>query len=140
MKKILVFIILALFVTSSYAGVANIRATGNKYRIGNGYQYLLLEAYAVPAYAGVTPSALTWYADNIAGYGSIDFYGMAVSTGDVPTTISAQALYSDGSNCGSAQIITSNTDLTDIRSPYYKFTLPAAAVTRNISFQFLIAD
>jgi hypothetical protein len=140
MKKILVFIILALFITSSYAGVANIRATGSKYRIGSGYQYLLLEAYAVPAYAGVTPSALTWYADNIAGYSRIGISGIAVSTGSTPTTISAQPLYSDGTNCGSAVTITAGTDLTAIKSPYYKFTLPAYSSTRNVSFGFIIAD
>lgn len=137
MKKLILGMILLSF---ALAANPNIKSTMTNYRVDNGYQYVSMEVIAEPAYAGVTPSALVWYADAIAGFSSIDFYGMAVSTGSVPTTIDAQAIRTDGTAIGAVQTLTSGTDLTDIRSPRYKFTLPAAAVTRNVTFTFLIAD
>lgn len=122
----------------AFAGMAQIRKPAGTTSVTNeGYQFLQMDVVNLVA---PTSSAVTWYADNIAGYSSIDFYGMGVSTGSVPTTISAQPLFGNGTNCGSAQTITSGTDLTDIRSAYYKFTLPASTVTRNVSFNFVIAD
>ena len=72
---------------------------------------------------------------------AIDIYGIEVSSGNVPTTISAQLLFANGTAVSiAAQTITSGTDLTDLRSGFYKFSLPAYSVTRNVTFNFLIAD
>lgn len=142
MKKILsTIILLSLFVGTCFAGPApTMRTTATNTRVIGGYEFVQLEGINVPAYAGVTPSAITVYADNIAGFSSIDFYVTGVSTGSAITTMSAQAVYSDGSAVTTAQTITSGTDLTDLKSGYYKFIIPAASVTRNVSFNILIAD
>jgi hypothetical protein len=134
MKRI---IILLALLGACFASNPTIKSnTMTNYRMDSGYEYISMEVAAQPT----SKNAMTWLASGIAGYSSIDFYGMKVSKGSVPTTISAQAIYQNGVTCSAVQILTSGTDLTDIRSPYYRFTLPAPAVTRNISFMFLIAD
>jgi hypothetical protein len=135
-KLILAVMLLCLVGVSAFAGSPAIRVGNTGGQTSSAYESLWFEVRGA-----VHPTAdIVWYADNIAGYSSIDFYGMAVSSGNTPTTISAQAVYANGSPIGSEQILTSGTDLTDIRSAYYKFTLPAFSVTRNVSFNFLIAD
>lgn len=135
MKRI---IILLALLGVCLAGNPTIKSTTmTNYRMDSGYEYISMEVAAQPA---PTKNALTWIANGIAGYSSIDFYGMKVSKGSTPTTIAAQAIYQNGVTCSAVQILTSGTDLTDIRSPYYRFTLPAASVTRNVTFMFLIAD
>jgi len=138
MKKIIVGLIL---IGLCFAGNAKIRESLSGAEAYDGYQFETMVATDVPAYAGVTPSALVWYADNIMGYSSIGINGFEVSTGTIPTTISAQAVYPDGTNVSvSAQIVTAGTDLTTFHSPWYKFTLPAYSSTRNVSFIFNVAD
>jgi hypothetical protein len=138
MKNILMTVVLFCLVSgSAFAGNPAIKAGNTGGQVASSYESMCMEVrnQSIPA---ATP--LVWYTDNIAGYSSIDFYGMAVSSGNAPTTISAQAIFSNGASIGAEQIITSGTDLTDIRSPHYKFTLPAFSVTRNVTFNFLIAD
>ena len=120
-----------------FAGNPNIRVGNSGGKVSTAYESLWLEVKGV-----VAPTAdMVIYLDNIAGYSSIDFYGMSVSSGNVPTTMSAQPLYANGDAVSiAAQTLTSGTDLTDIKSAYYKITLPAFSVTRNVSFNFLIAD
>ena len=138
MRKIIVGLILLSF---CFAGNANIRESLSGASTYDGRDFLCMTATNVPAYTGVTPSALVWYADNIKGYSSIGINGFEATSGNIPTTISAQAVYPNGDSVSvSAQTITSGTNLTVLHSPWYKFTLPAASVTRNISFIFNIAD
>lgn len=138
MKKILIGLILLSFV---FAGNARIRETLSGAETYSGYEFQTMIATDVPAYAGVTPSALVWYADNIMGYSSILITGFEASTGSIPTTISAQAVKPNGDSVSvAAQTITSGTALTTLYSPWYKFTLPAYSSTRNISFMFTIKD
>jgi hypothetical protein len=135
MKKLL---LVGLLIGLSFAINANVRPGNTAGYLSTGYEYIQLEVKGVTA---PTSSALIWYGDGIAGYSSIDFYGMEVSSGNVPTTISAQLLFANGAAVSiAAQTITSGTDLTDLRSGFYKFSLPAYSVTRNVTFNFLIAD
>lgn len=137
MKKLLIAIILlSMSMAATTDGV--IKESLTKAITRSGYQFLNMEVRAQTQ--ATANGSIIWYADNIAGYGSIDFYGMSASAGSAPTTISAQAIYPDGTAIGAAQIITSGTDLTDIRSPFYKFTLPVGTANRTVSFEFLIAD
>lgn len=138
MKKILIGLIL---IGLCFGGNAKIRESLTNAQTYDGYQFQTMIATDVPAYAGVTPSALVWYADNILGYSSILITGFEVSTGSIPTTISAQAVYPNGDSVSvAAQTITAGTALTTLYSPWYKFTLPADAATRNVSFIFSIKD
>jgi len=138
MKKLLALIIISLIAGQAFAGTPALRlaSSNSNIKMQSGYQYLSMEAKGA---AVTTVNGLVFYGDNIAGFSSIDFYGMAMSIGAVSTTISAQPIYADGSACGAEQVITSATDLTDIRSGYYKFTLPVTS-DRTVSFNFLIAD
>lgn len=135
MKKFLVFLVLILGL--GFCANANIRAPGYaNTSISDGYEFKYIQ---FRGQAITTTNGLVFYADNIAGYSSIDFYGAAVSTGAAPTTISAQAIDAKGYNIGAAQVITSGTDLTDIKSPWYKFTY-IPTTNRTITLNLLIAD
>lgn len=141
MKKILVVLLL---IGLGFSANANIRL-GNFDKspsaggyIYNGYEFISM---IVNDQLAPTASSLVWYADNIMGYSSILITGFEASTGNIPTTISAQAVYPDGTSVSvSAQTITSGTALTTLYSPWYKFTLPAYSSTRNISFMFTVKD
>lgn len=136
MKKS-ILILGSLIASAMFAGNPDIRQSYSGAREPEGYQFISLEMNGVTI---PTSTATTWYGDNIAGFSKIKIFGLAVSSGSTPTTISAQAMLSNGMPVGSAQTITSGTDLTDIRSPYYKFTLPAYSAPRRVSFNFVIAD
>jgi len=141
MKKLIVGLLLLSF---CFAGNANIRkgtfdnsnTAGARMYSGYQFQTMIVNDQLAP-----TSSALVWYADNILGYSVIGINSFEVSTGTVPTTISAQAIQPNGTALTvDAQIITAETDLTEFFSPWYSFTLPAYSVTRNVSFIFNIAD
>ena len=133
MKKILVGLILLSFVFSANA---NIRAGNTGGKVISGYQFYQMEVKDT-----VAPTAdIIWYVDNLAGYSSVDIYFTGVSSGDLPSTISATPVYSNGDSVTDSQTITAGTSLTDFKSTYYKFTLPAIATTRNVSFNFIITD
>jgi len=135
MKKL---ILIGLMVGLCFANNAGIRVGNTGGTVQSGYEFFVME---VKGQTIPSTSATTFYLDNIAGYASIDFYGMVVSAGSAVTTINAQPVYSNGVNLGAAQIITSGTDLTDIRSPWYKITIPRyPAANRKVSFNILIAD
>lgn len=136
MKKLLALLLLFSISSFCFAGNAKIKEsyTGMSTYSGGGYLTLVADTQLAP-----TSSNLVWYAYNIKGYSSIGITGFEVTAGDTPTTISAQAIYSDKTNVNvGAQVITAGTDLTVLHSPWYKFTLDAGAVTRDINFIFNI--
>ena len=139
MRKLAVLI---LMIGLCFAGSkTGIRETMDNAYVRDGYQFYVMEIRSEAQATTSSVSALVWYADNIVGYSVIGIDGFEASSGNVPTTISAQAVYADGTDVSvAAQIITAGTDLTDFKSAYYKFTLPAGIVTRNISAFFIIAD
>lgn len=121
MKKVLIGLLLfslSFGVVIDYPSAPGIRSSFGKVR--KGYQSLHLESISSPI---VSPSTtLTFYADNIGGYGTISLYGLDTATGNA-TTISAQAVYANGiavSGCA-VQVITSGTPTATIKSPFYKF-------------------
>ncbi len=137
MKKIFLVLAVLFLGLSAFAGSPEIYQTYTGGSTTQGWQSLSMEFVNVTA---PTTSALTWYGRNIGGYASIDFYVTGVSTGSIPTTISAVPVYSNGVAVTAAQTITSGTPLTSIKSNFYKFTLQAFSATRNISMNFLIKD
>lgn len=142
MKKLIVCLLVILSFALNAATISNygterIRANyGSKvtFKNGNGFLWAEIKGQAV-----TTASPIVVYLDNIAGYSAIDFYGMQASTGSTPTTLSAQALTSAGANSGAAQTLTSGTDLTDLKSPFYKLTL-STTVNRTVTFNVLVHD
>lgn len=137
MKKILLVLAIIFLGLSAFAGSPEIYQNYTGGSTTQGWQSLSMEFVNV---AAPTTSALVWYGNNIGGYTSIDFYAVGVSAGSAITTISAQAVLSNGTPVTTAQTITSGTPLTAIKSNFYKFTLPAASVTRNVSMNFVIKD
>ena len=137
-KKILTGLLLSILIASvSFGASPGIRDTMDNAKIYKGYEFLTMYVNAEEV---ATSSALVWYADNILGYSGIGINSFAVSSGNVPTTISAQALAPDRTALAvAAQIITAGTDLTPLYSPWYSFTLPADSVTRDVTFIFNIA-
>ncbi len=141
MKKIIVGLLLLSFCFAANANIRignldNSNTAGAK--IYSGYEF---KTMVVTDQSAPTSSALVWYADNFLGYSVMGISGFEVTSGNLPTTISAQAIKPDGTNVSvDAQILTVGTDITEFHSPWYKFTLPADSVTRDISFIFNIAD
>lgn len=121
----------------SFAGMPTITHTNSSMSVNPSFEAITLEAVNQ---AMVTSSALTWYGNNIAGYSSFDFYVTGVSSGSAITTLSAQAIYQNGTAVTAAQTLTSGTPLTLIKSAFYKFSIPADSVTRNVSFNFIIKN
>lgn len=137
MKKILLVLVILFLGLTSFAGTPAIRADYTGARVSSAFDSLWVEFINV---AAPTSSAIVFYADNILGYASIDFNVTGVSAGTAVTTISAQAIYSNGNPVTASQTITLGTPLTAIKSAFYKFTLPAGAVTRNVSMNFVIKN
>lgn len=104
----------------------------------NGYQYLQLSAYGQEV--GATGNSIEWVASDILGFSSVGVSFTAVSAGGLPTTISAQAIYPNGVAVTGAQTITDGTDLTVLYSGDYKFTFYNWVATRDVTFNFVIAD
>lgn len=137
MKKIFLVLAILFLGLSAFAGSPEIYQNYTGGSTTQGWQSLSMEFINVTA---PTTSALTWYGRNIGGYTSIDFYVNGVSTGSIPSTISAVPIFANGDAVTTAQTITSGTPLTAIKSNFYKFTLQAYSSTRNISMNFLIKD
>lgn len=137
MKNLVLILGILFLVGSVNAGSPAIRSSTAKSFKNEGYQFLQLSFIGATA---PTTSALIWYGDNIAGFTWIDFSGAAVSTGTAITTINAQPVYSNGLSSGTAQTITSGTRFTAIKSPYYKFSIPAPATQRLVTLNFMIGD
>jgi len=148
MKKLLLGIL--LIVSASFAGrecfsgvytqvgTANPVAVSG-YRTIEGYNFLQL---TIPGVSVVTSSNIIIYADNIAGYTKLDFYGYEVSTGSVATTMDCQALYSTGQTLNiAAQVLTSGTDITALKSAKYRLKIFDYKTTSNrtVSFNVLIS-
>lgn len=120
------------FTTSTEAGFS---CASSNIITRRGYEMIYLEARGTTVNSG---NNLVIYARDIAGFTGIKFYGMDVSSGNVPTTISAQPCFSDMTLVtGSAQIFTFGTPTTNLQSPYYKFSLPTTT-DRKISFNVTI--
>lgn len=150
MKKLLVGLMLLSFsfaVTIEYSANPAIRSAKGKTR--SSYQSLQLELKAIEI---ATPNTTyTWYADNIAGYSTIRMTGLDTATGNA-TTISAQAIYSDGRVVsGSAeQVLSFVTPTATVVGAYYKFTYnsnnsvllapTANGITNKVTLNFLITD
>lgn len=136
MKKLIPFLIMFIVLGSNVYAKPTIKESLDDGRVRSGYEFIELQMLNQQ----VDPSSsISWYAYEIGGFSSIDFYG-SVSTGNY-TTINAQAIFLDGTSVTTAQTITSGTDLTDIKSSSYKFTYNNhKAVTTNVTFNFLIAD
>lgn len=138
MKKILFGIIL-IGLISAAPGDPAIRESLTKGYVRIGHDFVNLELKGQTQ--ATANGSLVWYADNIIGYGSVKISGFKVSAGAAPTTISAQAIYADGSAMNlAAQTITAGTALTALWSPYYKFTLPVGTANRVVSANFIIHD
>lgn len=134
MKKVLMLVILGL----ALCGNTGIRVGNTGGQVISGYEFYQMEVRGQEA---PTSNNLVWYADNILGYSSVGIEGIEVSTGNVPTTINAVAIYSTGQTVSSSSVtITAGTDLTKFLSAFYMFTLPAYVVTRDVTFNFMIAD
>ena len=86
-------------------------------------------------------SYIEWKGANVGGMNRIDFYGVEVTSGNA-TTLSATPILSTGEVLsGEEQTVTSGTDLTVIKSNYYRFRLyNNVAITTNVTLNFLIAD
>ena len=138
MRKIIVGLILLSF---CFAGNTNIRRgdldkSASSIYTGREFITMIVSDQLAP-----TSSALVFYLDNIMGYALIGINSFEASAGSVPTTVSAQAVTPEGvALTVSAQIITAEIDLTQFWSPWYKITIPAATVTRNIGFVINIVD
>ena len=134
MKKLLMVLILGL----AFAGNANIRETISNGNVLTGQGFI---NFNVINQQVLTPSyGLTFYGDNIRGFSSIALDYMAVSSGN-STTMSAQPIFPNGTNAGTAQIITAGAVMSTLKSPWYKFTYSNnVGVTTNVTFNFNIVD
>lgn len=131
MKKALFF---GLIIGLCFAVNANIRPGNTGGKVVNGYDFYCLEVNDT-----VAPTVdMYCYLDGIAGYSQINFYVTGVSSGTAITTLNAIPLYRDGTQVTASQLVTSGTDLTEMRSPYYKLVIPAITTTRNVSFNILL--
>lgn len=86
-----------------------------------------------------TENSLIWYAYNIGGYTSFDFYGGASNQGGIPTTLSVQPIYANGETCGAAYTHTAGTATTAFKSNNLKFILaewPTGDATVSLNFLF----
>lgn len=137
MRKILFVLIFILIATVSFAGTPSITHSNASMVTNQAPSAVTMEAINQ---ALVTTSALIWYGNSIGGYGSIDFYVTGVSGGSAISTLSAQAIYQNGTAVTAAQTLTSGTPITSIKSAFYKFSIPASATTRNVSFNFIIKN
>ena len=113
-------VITLLFLLSvSFSGTAKIRESLTSARQTRGWQAIQLD---VQGQQVLPSSTITWYGDNIGGMSRIDFYGPVVSSGNA-TTINCIPVMADGTELDSeAQTLTSGTDLTVIKSNYYKYS------------------
>lgn len=141
MFKKISLVITALFIMASVslAAAPVIVESLSNATVGEGTQYIEMQARGQQVPAG---SYIEWYAYNIAGFSSIDFYVTATSiTTQNATTLSATPVFGDKVAVTGSQTITSGTDLTDLRASNYRFRYYSSeAVTTNVTFNFLIAD
>jgi len=132
-RVILVCLLLSTFV------LARPTISGSEGKDKNGYQWVNYEALGAQV---ATPSySITWRASDIAGFAGISIEGMSASAGN-STTVNAMPLFANGKDMtGEDVVITAGTDITDFKSPNYRFTYYSVqTTTTNVTFNFLIAD
>lgn len=137
-KSIVAFFFILTLSASVYAAAPVIVESLTNATPGSGEGYLEMQVRGQQVNAG---SYIEWYAYNIAGYNSIDFYVTATSiTTQNATTLSATPVYGDKVAVTGSQTITSGTDLTDLQASNYRFRYYSnEAVTANVTMNFLIA-
>lgn len=132
MKKIIVsLLMLGVLLAGNVSTVSDLN-----YRTSEGNNFYQLEMNGME----LTPTeSADIYMYNIAGFDSLNFYVGAISSGNI-TTINLQPMLSNKVEIGSAQVMTSGTDITDFRSGHYKATIEnTLAITVNVTMNMLLA-
>jgi hypothetical protein len=139
MKKVSsIVILLALVIGLAFAGNPDIRTSQSGTRFSESLNCMQLDVIGSQI---VSPNNWVFYLDNIAGFDAVDFYVTSVLSGNI-TTASLQPTYSDGTVLGTSfdAVLTSGTDLTNLKSMYYKMTIynQKIGVTNNITCNILV--
>jgi len=136
MKKASLIIIASLLMVGlAFAGQSRIRSTGTSVQDYQGYDFLQADIFGLQIANG---GSVNFNLDNIAGFNQVNFYIAATSSGNI-TTANLQAKLMNGDSIGTAQTLTSGTDVTNFKSGQYVMTIyNPVATTINITGNILV--
>lgn len=130
-------LILGVMAQISFAGTAQLRPNSiDRVWFTSGGKGMTLEFKSVRVTGNGT---ITWYADNIYGYASVNIFGMQASAGN-STTINCIPIFQSGEAVNSgAAVLTAGTAVTAIKSGFYKFTYSNNNATpTRVTMNFLV--
>ena len=132
MKKIIVsLLMLGVLLAGNVSTVSDL-----DYRTSEGNYFYQLEMNGMEI-APTIDAVIYFY--NISGFDSFDFYVETIASGNL-TTMNMQPILSNKTEIGTAQVVTSGTDMTDFKSGSYKGTIPNnAGITNNVTMNILLA-
>jgi len=132
MKKIIVsLLMLGVLLAGNVSTVSDL-----DYGVSDGADFYQLEMKGMEI-APTIDAVIYFY--NISGFDSFDFYVETIASGNL-TTMNMQPILSNKTEIGTAQVVTSGTDMTDFKSGSYKGTIPNnAGITNNVTMNILLA-